>query len=409
MSDQILSFQWTGINREGKRLKGVIKATDVKVAEAELKTNNVEIISIEQKQALKFSIPWFKRSRIKSRHIFLFTRYLSTMLSAGMPILRALEVLAKDPDNTELQSVILAIRADISEGRTLADSFGKFPRLFDPLYVSLVRAGEKSGTLDKILLRLSMYLEKAENLRAKVKKALIYPCAIVVVAMVVSFILLFFVMPQFQSIFSSYGAKLPVFTRMVLGLSNFLRAWWYIIFTVLGFGIYTFYYSLKHSEPFAYKFDKFILRVPVVGQVVQKGIIARFASTLAITLDAGLPIIESMRAMSPIMDNRVYSHAIDSLTTDIASGHTLSTSLADTKVFPNIMVQMTAVGEASGTLSKMLENVANFYEQEVNNVVDNLSALLEPIILVILGLIIGSFVIAMYLPIFNLGSVMGHA
>ena len=305
--------------------------------------------------------------------------------------------------------MILAIRADISEGRTLADAFGKFPRLFDPLYVSLVRAGEKSGTLDKILLRLSNYLEKVENLKAKVKKALIYPCAIVCVAIVVSFILLFFVMPQFQSIFSSYGAKLPLFTRMVIGLSNFLRSYWYIIFSFIGLGIYGFYYSLKHSESFAYRFDKTILRIPIIGQVVQKGIISRFASTLAITLDAGLPIIESMRTMSPIMGNRVFSQAIDTLTTDIASGHTLSTSLADTKVFPNIMVQMTAVGEVSGTLSKMLENVANFYEQEVNNVVDNLSALLEPIILIILGVIIGSFVIAMYLPIFNLGSVMGHA
>jgi type IV pilus assembly protein PilC len=279
-----------------------------------------------------------------------------------------------------------------------------YPQHFNELYCNLIGAGEKSGTLEKILKRLGNYLERTETLKRKVKKALVYPAAIMTVALGVSLILLLFVVPQFQKMFTSFGAQLPLFTRMVVNLSDFLRSYWWLLIAGSVFGVYLARRSIAESESAQYAIDRYALKVYVIGDVLQKGVIARFARTLATTLEAGMPIVDSMRSMSLIMGNRIYSKAVLDICNDVVNGKQLSAAMESTKLFPNMAIQMIAVGEASGALADMLNKVADYYEDEVNAIVDNLSSLLEPVIMVVLGLIVGTFVVAMYLPIFKIGS-----
>lgn len=402
MTDTLHSYKWTGIDKNGKRGQGVIQAIDAKSAEAGLKNLSIEIISLEErKSSFSFSL---RRRKIRARDVALFTRYLSTMLAAGMPILKALDVIAHDNENPMMTSVVLSMRNSISTGMTFADSLAQFPQYFDELYCNLVRAGEKSATLDVVLNRLAKYLEKMESIKRKIKMALIYPAAIVTVATVVCLILMIFVIPQFETMFQNANVPLPTFTRIVIDISNFVRYEWYIILLVIVGGIWIFRFLKRRNERFADKVDRAILRIYILGPIITKAIISRFTRTLAITLDAGMPIVESMHSMIRIMGNRTYSKAIEEITENISSGHPLANSMEATKLFPNMVIQMVSVGEASGSLGTMLNNVANYYEDEVNAVADNLATLLEPIIIVVLGIIIGCFVIAMYLPIFKLGS-----
>lgn len=406
MSDTKQSFQWSGINNQGKRLDGVVQAVDLKDAQGELSRMGIEVIQLQAKRGL--SLPgqglFKKRSKIKPKDVLLFTRYISTMLAAGMPIVQALDIISRDQDNPAFQDMIVTIKNNITGGKTLAESFKLYPEHFNDLYCSLIAAGEKSGTLEKILKRLGGYLERTEMLKRKIKKAMVYPAAIMTVAMGVSLILLIFVVPQFQKMFSSFGAELPFFTRMIVNLSDFLRGYWWII----TLGVAGLVYSLKKyiagSEPTKVAIDRYILKVYIVGDVLQKGVIARFARTLATTLEAGMPIVESMKAMSLVMGNRIYSKAVLDICNDVVNGKQLSVAMESTKLFPNMAIQMISVGEASGALSDMLNKVADYYEEEVNAIVDNLSSLLEPVIMVVLGVIVGTFVIAMYLPIFKIGS-----
>lgn len=400
------SYQWTGLNRQGQRVNGVIAAADLKEAQGELKKLGIEVISLQPKKSI--NILGFgggkKKKKIKTSDVLLFTRYLSTMLAAGLPIIQALDIIGDDQGNPAMQSMVRSIRSNIAGGKTLAESFSQYPQQFSELYCSLIKAGEKSGTLDKILVRLAIYMEKTETLKRKVKKALIYPTAIMVVALVVSLILLLFVVPQFEAMFKSFGAELPLFTRMILNLSKFLKSYWWLLLFIIGISIYMIRSTIRKSENAKVIIDKYILKTMLIGAILRNSIIARFTRTLAITMDAGMPIIESMKSMAPVMGNRLYTKAVLEICDDITSGHQLSVSMASTKLFPNMTIQMISVGEVSGSLGDMLNRVADYYEDEVSQTVDNLSSLMEPLIMAVLGVLIGGFVIAMYLPIFKLGS-----
>lgn len=401
MTDTRQHFKWTGINKKGQRLNGVIQAEDARSAEIELRNMDVEVISLAVKKTSSFSL---FRKKIRTKEIVLFTRYLATMLAAGMPILQSLEVIARDQENETLKNVVNSLRSHIAAGSTFADSLNKYPQYFSELYINLVRAGEKSATLDKVLGRLARYLEKIERIKSKMKAAMIYPFTIITVALGVSLVLLLFVVPQFQTMFQNANAQLPYFTRLVISFSNFLRGYWWLILLVLGLLVYYLIRARRTNERFSLWIDKMVLKLYVVGPIMQKAIIARFTRTLSITLDAGLPIVDSLKTMAPIMGNQIYNEGVAQICEDITNGNALTSSMEKTKLFPGMVIQMVSVGETSGRLGEMLNNIANHYEEEVDTISENLSSLLEPIIIVILGLIIGTFVIAMYLPIFKLGT-----
>lgn len=406
MPDNTQLFQWTGMNTQGKRIDGKLMAASLHDAEGILKTRGIEVITIKSLDGsgkhTRFSLR--RTPKIKTKNIMFFTRHLSTMISSGLPIIQALDLISQDKENLAMQSLINAIKKNTSEGKTLAESFAQYPEYFSSLYTNLVKSGEKSGTLDKTLLRLANYMQKTETLKKKVKKALVYPAAIMCVAGGVSLILLLFVVPQFQAMFKTFGAQLPFFTRMIVHLSDFLRSYWWVLLILIVGGIWALKRSFRQSEELQLLADKWILKTWLIGNVMQKSIVARFTRTLATTLEAGVPMVESMNAMSKIMGNRIYAKAVLKIRDDVTSGHQLSESMKSSQLFPTIAVQMVSVGEASGRLGEMLHHVADYYEEEVNAVVDNLSSLLEPLIMVILGTIVGGFVIAMYLPIFKMGS-----
>jgi type IV pilus assembly protein PilC len=394
-------FQWSGINKDGKRVQGTTKAADVKEAAQELSKQGIEVIGIKPKNQLT---SMRSKQKVKTKNILLFTRYLSTLLAAGLPIMQALDIISQDQDNRSMQSFVLTLKENVSSGKTLAETFKQFPQYFDELYCNLISAGEKSGTLDKILKRLGIYLERSEALKSKLKKALIYPSAIITVALLASSVMLIFVVPKFEAMFKSFGATLPFFTRVVLSISNFMQSyWWVIILAIVGL-VWTYRYLIRTSLNFRRRKDAFMLRLFVIGPILTKGVIARYTRILSTTLESGMPITDSLRAMSGIMGNVVYSEAIKKIAEGVTTGHQLNVSMTATKLFPSIVIQMISVGEASGTLGEMLTKLAEYYEEEVNNIVDNLSSLLEPLIMVVLGVIVGGLVIAMYLPIFKLGS-----
>ncbi|MHB1222299.1 MAG: type II secretion system F family protein [Gammaproteobacteria bacterium] len=406
MSDALQPYQWTGIDARGKRVKGVVEAIDLKDAQLELKKQGVEVITLQlssESSWLKMKI-FTRKKKIKPRDILLFTRYLSTMLAAGLPLVQALDIIGHDQENPEVKAMILSVKSSVEGGKTLAESFSKYPKQFGELYSSLIKAGEKSGTLDKVLNRLGLYLERTEDLKRKIKKALVYPTAIIVVAGLVSLILLLFVVPQFEAMFKSFGGDLPAFTRVVVSLSKVLRSYGWAVLIVSVVGVWWLRRLLQRSAALQRLRDKWILKMYLIGPVLKNGIIARYARTLATTLEAGMPMVESMNSMAAVMGNRIYSEAVLDVCKDMISGRQLSASMRTTKLFPNMAVQMVAVGEASGTLSAMLHKVADYYEEEVNTTVDNLSNLLEPVIMLVLGVVVGSFVVAMYLPIFKMGS-----
>ncbi|MHB1948161.1 MAG: type II secretion system F family protein [Gammaproteobacteria bacterium] len=405
MADDTHAFKWSGIDTSGKRKKGVIRAAGIKEAQNDLKKMGIEVIHLDTQKSTQLSMQ--RAKKIKPKDIQLFTRYLSTMLAAGLPIIQALDIVGTDQDNPTLKALIFSIKSNIASGQSMSETFAQHPQYFSPLYSSLIKAGESSGTLDKILNRLALYLEKSEMIKRKIKKALTYPIAILSVAFIVSGILLIFVVPQFQKMFASFGAQLPAFTMMVVHLSNFLRSYWWLMLLSLVILIFWFRHQLRTSEQFRYRIDRFILRFIIIGNVLKKGIIARFTRTLATTLEAGIPIVDAMKSMAPIMGNSLYSKGISNIADDLISGNSLSTAMRNTELFPNMVIQMISVGEASGKLPDMLSKIADYYEEEVNSVVDNLSSLLEPLIMVILGVVIGTFVIAMYLPIFKIGSLAG--
>jgi type IV pilus assembly protein PilC len=407
MADTVPAYQWTGINKQGKRIQGTTKAATLTDAHAELRKQGVEIISINAKKASSGNVMGMTMTRVpkvKNKNILLFTRYLSTMLASGLPLLQALDIIGQDQENSAMHAFVATLRSNVSGGKTLAETFKQYPAYFNELYVNLISAGERSGSLDKILKRLGVYLERTETLRGKIKKAMIYPAAIITVALLASSIMLILVVPKFAAMFKSFGATLPLFTRIVLSFSNFMQHYWWFMLAVIFGSIWLFKRMLRLSPDFQRRVDKFVLRVPVIGNILKKGIIARFTRTLSTTLDAGMPITESLRSMSGVMGNTIYAEGIRKIGDDVTNGHQLNVSMSASNLFPNMVIQMISVGEVSGNLGDMLTKIAEYYEEEVNNIVDNLSSLLEPLIMLVLGVVVGSLVIAMYLPIFKLGS-----
>ncbi len=396
-------FAWEGTDKKGKKIKGESSATNPAMVKADLRRQGIRPLKVRKKSALFTSA---KKKKILPKDIAIFTRQLSTMMGAGVPLVQSFEIIGKGHENPSMQELIMTIKADVESGGTLADTLRKHPLYFDELVCNLVAAGEQAGILEGLLDKIATYKEKTEAMKAKIKKALTYPAAVVVVAFIVTAILLIFVVPTFEELFNGFGAELPAFTQMVIGLSEWMQSnWWVVILGVAG-AVYGFSQGKKRSPKFAHTLDKLILKMPIFGEIVTKAIIARFARTMSTMFAAGVPLVEAMESVAGAAGNELYKEGILDMRDNVATGQQLQLTMQQTGLFPNMVVQMVAIGEESGSLDKMLGKVADFYEEEVDNAVDNLSSLLEPMIMAILGVLVGGLIIAMYLPIFKMGSVV---
>jgi type IV pilus assembly protein PilC len=347
-----------------------------------------------------------KKKKILPKDIAVFTRQLATMLSAGVPLVQSFEIIGRGHENPSMQELILKVKGDVESGSSLATALSKHPLYFDELVCNLVNAGEHAGILETLLDKIATYKEKTEALKSKIKKALFYPTAVIVVAFIVTAILLIFVVPQFQELFSGFGADLPAFTQMVINLSEWMQSNWWILLAGICGAVYGFIEGKKRSPKFAHTLDRLMLKLPIVGDILTKAVIARYARTLSTMFAAGVPLVEAMESVAGAAGNQLYAEAILRMRDNVATGQQLQLSMQQTGLFPNMVVQMVAIGEESGSLDAMLGKVADFYEQEVDDAVDGLSSLLEPLIMSVLGVLVGGLIVAMYLPIFKLGSVV---
>lgn len=394
-------FQWEGTDKRGVRLKGEKTGRDQNYIRAELRRQGITPQRVRRKpKSFKLG------ERVKSKDISIFSRQISTMLNAGVPLVQALNIISTASENEKFQQLITNIRTEVESGSNFADTLRKHPVHFDELYCNLVEAGEEAGVLDTVLETIATYKERIEEIKGKVNKAMYYPTAVVAVAIGVSALLLIKVIPQFESIFEGFGAELPAFTQLVVSISDSLVDYGYIYFLVIVGGIIGVVMAKKRSPRFQHFMDRMSLKIPVVGGILRKAALARFARTLGITFAAGVPLVEALRTVSGATGNEVYREAVLRVREDVAAGHQLQLAMQQTNVFPSMVVQMTAIGEEAGSLDQMLKKVAEFYEEEVNNAVDALSSLLEPVIILIVGGLIGSMVIAMYLPIFKMAAVV---
>ncbi len=401
-----VTFSWEGKNKDGRVLKGEIHAASQDLVKAELRKQGIVPSKVKKKSAGLFGAS--KGKPIKTADISIFSRQMATMMKAGVPLVQSFEITADGHSNKSMSELIYAIKADVEAGGTFADAISKHPLYFDDLFVNLVAAGEQSGALETLLEKIATYKEKTEALKAKIKKALFYPVSVLVVAFIVSAILLIFVVPSFSNMFAGFGADLPAFTLFVVSLSDFMVAWWWAIFGGIALTITAVSQTYKRSRKFRDGLDKAYLKMPAVGALVKNSSIARFSRTLATMFAAGVPLVEAMDSVAGASGNNEYVKAIHTLRDDLASGLQLQSSLqAFPHLFPNMVVQMVAIGEESGALDDMLGKVADFYEAEVDNSVDALTSLMEPAIMVFLAVVIGGLVIAMYLPIFKMGEVIG--
>lgn len=400
-SNAALTFQYEGTNKAGQKIVGEIQARSVALAKADLRKKGIITNKVAKKRK-----PFFdrKNKKITQGDITVFSRQLATMIESGIPLVQSFDIVAKGQTNKRLKDLIEGIKHDVETGLTLSESMIKQPAYFNELFCNLVDAGEKSGSLDIMLDKVATYKEKIETIKKKIKKALTYPMAVLAVAFIVTAGLLIFVVPQFESLFKGFGADLPAMTKAVVNMSKFFQSYWYIIFGCLGGAIYAFIYAKGHSLQFAQNVDRALLKFPVIGPILEKASIARFARTLSITFAAGLPLVEALKSVAGATGNIIYSKATDKIREEVSTGQQMYIAMENTHLFPNMVIQMIAIGEESGALEKMLSKVADFYEEEVDNSVDALSSLLEPIIMSILGILVGGLVVAMYLPIFKLGS-----
>lgn len=395
-------FVWRGTDRQGRDTQGEITSQNHTTARAQLRTQGIRPNSVRRKPK-----PLFGGGKpIKPADIAIFTRQLATMMKAGVPLVQSFDIVAEGLEKPKMRDMVVNIKNDVATGTGLAPSLAKYPRHFDDLFISLVASGEGSGTLEIMLDRVATYKEKTEALKAKIKKAMTYPTAVVIVAIVVTAILLIKVVPQFAETFRSFGSDLPAFTLMVVSLSNFMQEWWFIILLALIAIGYAFKEAKHRSVAFAEFLDRLALRLPVIGTIVHDAVIARFSRTLATTFAAGVPLVDALQSTAGAAGNSVYAKAILQIRDDVSTGATLYQSVRSTGLFPNMLLQMVSIGEESGALDDMLDKVANFYEEAVDNAVDSLSSLMEPIIMSVLGILVGGLMIAMYLPIFMLGSVI---
>ncbi|WP_076593358.1 type II secretion system F family protein [Herminiimonas arsenitoxidans] len=392
-------FTWEGKDKSGKIVRGELRAGGESVVNATLRRQGVLVTKVKKKS-------YRSGKKVSEKDITLFTRQLATMMKAGVPLLQSFDIVAKGNDNPSVSKLIQDIRADVETGTSLNQAFRKFPLYFDPLFCNLVGAGEQAGILEDLLTRLAIYKEKTLAIKAKIKSAMFYPVSILAVAFIVTAVIMIWVVPAFKDVFKSFGADLPAPTLMVMAISDFFVANWYIIFGVLFAGLYLFFQSWRRSLKMQRYMDKLLLKTPIFGAVIRKATIARWTRTLATMFAAGVPLVESLDSVGGAAGNAVYLDATKKIQTEVSTGTSLTVAMQNSDVFPNMVTQMVAIGEESGSLDNMLGKVADFYEEEVDEAVASLSSLMEPLIMVILGVLIGGLVIAMYLPIFKLGSVV---
>ena len=394
-------FIWTGTDKRGVKVKGQSRGVNPGLIKANLRKQGIKPINVRKKSNL------FKaaaKKKIIPKDLAIFFRQLATMMSAGVPLVQAFEIIGRGHENAGMQELLLNIKGEVESGTSLAESLAKHPLHFDELVICLVAAGEQAGVLETLLDKIATYKEKTEYLKAKIKKAMFYPAAVIVVAFIVTAILLIFVVPQFEALFSNFGADLPAFTRVVVNLSEFMQAYWWLVVGIIGGAVVGFQQGKKRSRKFGRVLDRMVLKMPIIGPIMHKAAIARYARTLSTMFAAGVPLVEALQSVAGATGNVVYSDAVLMIKDSVATGQQLTFAMNQTGLFPNMVEQMVAIGEESGALDSMLSKVADFYEQEVDDAVDALTSLLEPLIMSVLGVLIGGLVVAMYLPIFKMGA-----
>lgn len=395
-----VTFAWEGTDKKGKRVKGEMRASGEAFVKASLRRQGINVVKVSKQSGLKAG------KKVTDKDITLFTRQLATMMKSGVPLLQAFDIVGRGHSNPAVSKLLGDIKTDVETGSSLSQAFRKYPLYFDNLYCNLIGAGEQAGILDSLLDRLATYKEKILAIKSKIKSALFYPISIIVVAFVITAVIMIFVVPAFKELFSSFGADLPTPTLVVMGISDFFVDYWWAIFGAIAGGVWFFLYTWKRSEKMQATMDRLLLKVPVFGHLIRIATIARFARTLSTMFAAGVPLVEALDSVAGASGNRVYFDATKKIQSEISTGTSLTVAMQNAEVFPNMVLQMTAIGEESGALDSMLSKVADFYEAEVDDAVEGLSSLMEPIIMVVLGVLIGGLVIAMYLPIFKLGAVV---
>ena len=393
-------YSWEGTDKKGKRIKGEMTASGLAFVNATLRRQGIKVTKVKKQSAFKSG------GKVTDKDVTLFTRQLATMMKAGVPLLQAFDIVGKGHNNPAVGKLLGDIKADVETGSSLSQAFRKYPLHFDALFCNLVGAGEQAGILDSLLDRLATYKEKILAIKSKIKSALFYPISIIVVAFVITAVIMIFVIPAFKELFTNFGANLPAPTLIVVAISDFFVAYWWAIFSSIGGGLWFFFYTWKRSVKMQAAMDRLLLKLPLFGELIRKATIARFARTLATMFAAGVPLVEALDSVAGASGNHVYYEATKKVQSEISTGTSLTVAMQNSEVFPNMVLQMVAIGEESGSLDSMLSKVADFYEAEVDNAVEALSSLMEPIIMVVLGTLIGGLVIAMYLPIFKMGQVV---
>jgi type IV pilus assembly protein PilC len=395
-----ITYLWEGKDKKGKVIKGEMRAAGESFVNATLRRQGITVTKVKKQSAFA------AKGKITDKDITLFTRQLATMMKAGVPLLQAFDIVGKGHNNPAVAKLLGDIKADVETGSSLSTSFRKYPLYFDNLFCNLVGAGEQAGILDTLLDRLATYKEKIQAIKGKIKSALFYPISILVVAFVIVAIIMIFVIPAFKELFSSFGADLPGPTLLVMAISDFFVSWWWAIFGSIGGGLWFFFYTWKRSEKMQSTMDRLMLKLPIIGDIIRKATIARFSRTLSTMFSAGVPLVEALDSVAGASGNRVYFDATKRIQSEISTGTSLTVAMQNSQVFPNMVLQMTAIGEESGALDSMLSKVADFFEGEVDDAVAAMSSLMEPVIMVVLGTIIGGLVVAMYMPIFKMGAVV---
>jgi type IV pilus assembly protein PilC len=396
-------YTWQGVNRKGKKVAGELQAESLSALKVDLRRQGISVVKASRKSAGLFSR---SRAKVTAMDIALISRQIATMLNAGVPLVQSLEIISRSNENPTMRNLIGEVAAEVSTGTPLSDTLRKHPLYFDDLYCDLISAGEQSGSLDSIYDRIATYKEKAEALKSKIKKAMFYPAMVVAVATVVTLILLLYVIPQFKAIFAGFDAELPAFTLVVLSVSDFVSQFWYLVIGIL-FGIpFLYLRANKRSLKVRHNTERTVLKIPAIGPIMHKGAMARFARTLSTTFAAGIPLVEALTSAANASGNIVYKNAVMEIRNEVIAGLQMHIAMRSSNMFPDMVTQMVMIGEESGSLDDMLAKVATIYEQQVDDAVDGLTSLIEPMIMVVLGVIIGGLVIAMYLPIFEMGSIM---
>ena len=398
------TFVWEGTDQRGVKMKGEQQAKNANLLRAELRRQGIQPSVVKTKAKPLFG---GAGKKITAKDIAIFSRQMATMIKSGVPVVQALEIIGNGNKNPKMATLVNQMRVDIEGGSSISEALAKHPVQFDELYRNLVQAGESAGVLETVLDTIATYKENTETLKGKIKKALFYPAMTIAVALLVSAILLVFVVPQFEEVFKGFGAELPAFTQLIVAASRFMVSWWWLILLGLIVGIGSAIFAFKRSLAFQHFVDRAILKIPVIGEIMHNAAIARFARTLATTFKAGVPLVEALDSVAGATGNMVYTQAVNRIHEDVSVGYQVNLAMKQVNLFPHMVVQMTAIGEEAGALDTMLFKVAEFYEQEVNNAVDALSSLIEPMIMVFIGVIVGGMVIGMYLPIFKLAAVVG--